>query len=150
MDGKVDYLDLWGLWAHLTKPHAMIVVDLDLLDIDRDSTADWIDLGLLGDYLYGSKANPHGIGDSIAPVGPFNIELVFVEGAVYTDAQEGSCRGGGANGGRPSSPRTWPTSTSPATATSIAVGSPGGPTGGGMPPEATSSSTMWSMTFGSS
>ena len=57
-DRAVDFWDLWGLWSHLTVPTGLLQLDLDLLDIDRDGTIGWIDLGLLGDYLYGSKANP--------------------------------------------------------------------------------------------
>ena len=39
----------------------------DAFDIDRDGDADWFDLALIGDYLYGSKANPHGIGQPMRP-----------------------------------------------------------------------------------
>ena len=73
-DGVVNWWDLWGLWAWLTSPHGMIAaLDLDLLDIDRDGETGWVDLGLLGDFLYGSRKNPHGIGQPVG--GEFSVAL---------------------------------------------------------------------------
>ena len=39
--------------------------NLDALDINRSGAPDWLDLGALADYLYGSGANPHGVGEPI-------------------------------------------------------------------------------------
>ena len=61
-NGHVGFWDLWWFWNHLTSGYSHSGLDLVALDIDQDGTAGWIDLGFLGDYLYGSQANPHGIG----------------------------------------------------------------------------------------
>lgn len=65
-NGTVGWWDLWHLWNHLAEGYEGFTLDLDALDINRSGAPDWIDLGLLGDYLYGSGANPHGIGQPIA------------------------------------------------------------------------------------
>ena len=64
-DGDNDFWDLWYLWNHLTDGYTFSWYDLDALDINRNGAPDWLDLGLLGDYLYGSGENPHGIGQPI-------------------------------------------------------------------------------------
>ena len=73
-DGLVNFWDAWSLFQHLTDGHTFDWFDLDAFDINRNGAADWIDLGLLGDYLYGSKANPHGIGQPMAPAVTASID----------------------------------------------------------------------------
>lgn len=68
-NGFVGFWDLWWLWNYLTEGYSLSSLDLDLLDIDRDGDADWIDLGLLGNHLYAipTPANAYGIGEPLAP-----------------------------------------------------------------------------------
>ena len=58
-----------GLWIHLFSPWYEIALDLDLLDIDRNGKTDWIDLGLLGQHMYGvpTPPNTYGIGLPLTP-----------------------------------------------------------------------------------
>ena len=83
-NGTVGWWDLWHLWNHLAEGYEGFTLDLDALDINRSGAPDWLDLGLLGDYLYGSGANPHGIGQPIVPEPAFNIELVFANDFRYS------------------------------------------------------------------
>lgn len=62
--------------------------DMDLVDINRDGSTDWTDLMLLGDFLYGTRENPHGIGEPISdlepdpppvPTGLFSIDLIYAD-----------------------------------------------------------------------
>ena len=68
-DGWVNFWDVWSLFQHLTNGYTFDWYYLDAFDIDRDGDADWIDLGLLGDYLYRDPPPPntYGIGLPIAP-----------------------------------------------------------------------------------
>ena len=78
MDGFVSWLDLWGLWAWLTIPDNVTGLDLDLLDINRDGNTNWDDLGLFGDYLFGSGDNPYRISFLLEGLSSeFDIEVVF-------------------------------------------------------------------------
>ena len=89
-NGVVNFYDLVGLWSALTAYswHTNWFVrhfDMDLLDIDRSGgRPNWIDLGLLGDFLYGSRANPHGIGERLGSPAGFQIELVFADDFLYS------------------------------------------------------------------
>ena len=65
-NGAVTWWDLWYFWHHLTGGYDDFSLDLDLLDIDRNGKTDWVDLGLLGDYLFGTGSNPHGIGQPLS------------------------------------------------------------------------------------
>ncbi len=94
-NGAVNFYDLVGLWSALRAPvwHADWYVrhfDMDLLDIDRSGgRPDWFDLGLLGDFLYGTGDNPHGIGLPVEEKEPeFKVEVVFVEGGRFTASQK--------------------------------------------------------------
>ncbi len=89
VDGWVNIFDVEGLWIHLSSPWYHVPLDLDLLDIDRDGVTGWIDLGLLGAYVWAEMAdsgvsNPYGIGLPLRP-SLFDIELVFAEGNEFTD-----------------------------------------------------------------
>ena len=63
-DGDNDFWDVWYLWNHLTDAYTFSWYDLDAMDINRSGLPDWIDLGLLGNHLYGvpTPPNPYGIG----------------------------------------------------------------------------------------
>ncbi len=84
-NGRVNYWDVALLYGWLRGFDAWVkrfearAWAPEAFDIDRDGDADWFDLALLGDYLYGSGDNPHGIGGPLVlPDATFDIELVFV------------------------------------------------------------------------
>ncbi len=65
-NGSVSFYDLWVLFQYLSgEVYFAQHFDMDALDIDRDGDNDWIDLALLGDFLFGSGENPHGIGQAM-------------------------------------------------------------------------------------
>ncbi len=85
-NGSVSFWDLWHLWNHLTQGMGIVsfTLNMNAYDIDRDGDVDWIDLGFLGDYLYGGSGdNPHDIGQPIkedleASLSPHPDTLNFV------------------------------------------------------------------------
>ena len=64
-NGRVNYYDLWGLWEWLKgQKWFSRRFDMDLLDINRNGTPEWVDLALLGAHLYDDPTPPntYGIG----------------------------------------------------------------------------------------
>ena len=81
-NGSVSFYDLWVLFRYLSGEVFFAQhFDMDALDIDRDGANDWIDLALLGDFLFGSGENPHGIGQAMeepASLTPHSDTVSFV------------------------------------------------------------------------
>ena len=81
-NGSVTFYDLWVLFRYLSGEVFFAQhFDMDALDIDGDGDNDWTDLALLGDFLFGSGENPHGIGqamEALASLTPHSDTVSFV------------------------------------------------------------------------
>lgn len=89
-NGSITYWDLLRLFQHLIGRDMPKKYDFALADIDRDGDTDWDDLKYLGRFLYvEGSGNPWGIGHPYSLFdNSFDIELVFVDSAAFTEHQK--------------------------------------------------------------